>query len=53
MPAAAITEPTERSNPPEMITIVSPTATTPMIVIARPMLAKLSTARKYGERIEK
>ena len=46
MPAAAIVEPTERSKPPAMITTVSPTATTPMIVIARPMFAKLSTARK-------
>jgi hypothetical protein len=36
-----------------MMTIVSPTAATPMIAIARPMLAKFAPSKKYGDLIEK
>ena len=46
MPAAAIVEPTERSKPPAIITMVSPTATMPTIAIARPMLVRLGAVRK-------
>jgi hypothetical protein len=53
MPAAAIVEPTERSNPPEITTIVSPAAAIPMMAIARPMFAKFAVSKKYGDLIVK
>ena len=41
-----MTEPIERSKPPLMITIVSPTAATPTIEIALPMLSRFVESRK-------
>ena len=46
MPAAAIVEPTERSKPPAMMTMVSPTATMPTMAMPRPMLRRLVAVRK-------
>ena len=53
MPDAAIIEPTERSKPPAIITIVAPKDAIPTIVTARPILAKLLAVRKYGDKREK
>ncbi|MYJ14814.1 MAG: hypothetical protein F4078_11090 [Acidimicrobiia bacterium] len=44
----AATDPTERSKPPAMMTIVSPTAAIPRIVIRLPISMKLLWVRKYG-----
>ena len=49
-PAAADTEPTERSNPPETITIVSPAAMIPVTAIRLAILTKLLTVKNTGER---
>ena len=46
MPAAAITEPIDRSKPPEMMTMVSPTAAMPTMEMARPMLSRLVASKK-------
>ena len=51
MPAAAMTEPTDRSNPPLMMTIVSPTEAMPTIAIARPMFSRFVDEKKYGEKM--
>ena len=46
MPAAAMVEPTDRSKPPAMMTMVSPTATMPTMAMPRPMLRRLVVVRK-------
>jgi hypothetical protein len=53
IPEAAITEPTERSKPPEIITIVAPIDPIPIMTIARPILEKLVELKKYGDRLAK
>ncbi len=49
MPEAAMVEPTDRSKPPEMMTMVSPTATIPTMAMPRPILRRLVGVRKYGD----
>ena len=46
IPAAAMVDPTERSKPPAMMTMVSPTATIPTMAIPRPMFSRLVVVRK-------
>ena len=48
MPAAAIVEPIERSKPPPMMTIVSPTAAMPTIETALAMLSRFVVVEEVG-----
>ena len=50
MPAAAIAEPTDRSKPPPMMTMVSPTAAMPTMATALPMLSRFVVVEEVGRR---
>ena len=52
-PARAMTDPTDRSNSPEIITRDMPTAIIETSVVWRPMLAKFSGVRNTGEAMAK
>ncbi len=50
---SVITVPMERSIPPEMITKVTPRASTPTTAVASRMPTMLSNCRKFGDASEK
>ena len=52
MPANAITEPTDRSIPPEIMINVIPRAMMLITAVCRATLERLGMVRKYGERTE-
>ncbi len=52
-PASAMVEPTERSNSPETMTSVMPTAMIDTSVVCRPILAKFSAVRNTGDAMAK
>src|SRR3954447_7053442 len=49
-PDKPMTEPSDRSSPPEPMTNVAAIASTPMVDVAKRMLRKLLSDRKYGDK---